>query len=699
MKLVSQKGRRRKNYMKKSQHVAIDPNLVNDKPVPNVVALQTSSNYERQLRNWDDFVEFKLECNRTLYIEGKLGLEESKVPPSVEKLGNLKEFVYRLGLGMREGLKPEETLSYTGIRSYWKDFTGGYRRERGPIADNYVESITNALHPEGELGKALNLVPDSGKRRHASETVFTWIGEFLWTLDWKIYARPRPLYLNPFLFCLAIFCATGALRDYKGEDGLMRLLDRKLGPKTDRLCIQWDMSVKGRPIFTGAGGRIWTADDYGKALREAGIRSGFPNPPSQHDYRREGLTNIDEIPKYSDSQRQVFAGQENNTIHQKHYAGTNPGIDGQAAFLRKQVRLEHIARHFRELDVEWQPALWQSLPLALMEELIETSEYRAIKTKLHDTLISSRVKRQDCPGVASADLKEDSISSEESECAVLRPDVKLRRDCKRLESERLKTFRAEASSGAVAGSEGYVCRGVNHPFSRLRPILPTRRQLADLLPTSARLRSPEGRKALRAMFALYESPSEVYRPGLDHCPCGKTISQLHVYRCTKKSRPFADFCFFHNEWLYCPEDWERHCQSHLDQDHLPMEMAYERIESTFLPGYCPFCLWDTSLPAASRLRQFCAKDEWETEVKLHGLKWRKERCPDKRCAEKFDDEKSFIYHMHDLHRVPKELLVAAPRGLKRKAGAIGSLHGRKPNMENPWDDATFVFDIWSREIK
>ncbi|ORY57480.1 uncharacterized protein BCR38DRAFT_489986 [Pseudomassariella vexata] len=696
MKPAARKGRPRKNYMKKTAGAEIESNLVNDKPVPKVVAKCTDSNYERQLQNWDDFVELRLENNRTLHIKGELSLEESEIPPSVKKLGDLKEFIYRLGLAMREGMAPEDTLPYTGIRSYWKDFTGGYRRSRGPIPENHITSVTNALHPDGEIGEALNLVPDSGKRKHASETVFTWTGEFLWTLDWKIYARPRPLYLNPFLFYLPIFCATGALRDYKGEDGLMKLLDRKLGPKEERRSIPWDLSVVDKPIFTGAGGRIWTAHDYSKALRETGIRSGFPNPPSQHDYRREGLTNIDEIPNYSDSQRQVFAGQENNAIHQKHYAGTNPGIDGQAAFLRKQVRLENIARHFRELDVEWQPALWQSLPLALFEELTKTSEYMTIKAELQDSLPSKGTKSKDGLRAMSLEVKEESISPEESDCGILHRGVKLRRDCKGLEDKRLKKFWAETSSGAVAGSEGYICRGVSHPFSRLRPILPARRQLADLLPVSTRLRNPDGRDALRAILALYESTSEVNRPGLDQCPCRKNLSQLHVYRCTKNAQPFAEFCFFCNQWLYDSEDWERHCQSHLTQDHLPVEMAYEKIESTFLPGYCPYCLWDKSLPAAIRLHQFCTKDEWESEVKLHGLRWRKETCPDARCVEKFDQEHAFVCHMHDLHRIPKELLVATS-GVKREASVLGDIADRNPKRKNAWEDAVFVFDLWSLE--
>lgn len=174
-------------------------------------------------------------------------------------------------------------------------------------------------------------------------------------------------------------------------------------------------------------------------------------------------------------------------------------------------------------------------------------------------------------------------------------------------------------------------------------------------------------------------------------------TQLHVYRCTKKSHHFAEFCFFCNEWLYDFDAWEQHCHSHLSLDHLPVEVAYERVESTFLPGYCPYCLWDTSLSAASRLRQFCTKSKWEAEVRDHGLRWRRQHCPDERCAEEFKNGDSFVCHMHDLHRVPEELLIATARGLKRKADMVEDIRQPKIKIRNAWDDATSVFDTWSFE--
>ncbi|KAI1416949.1 hypothetical protein F5Y13DRAFT_185782 [Hypoxylon sp. FL1857] len=744
------RGPSRKKYME--DDIEIDPAIVNNNFVPKNVDSCTKKEYERQIRNWDDY-------------NAKWG------PKSVENLADLKEFVLRMGQAIRKGknLSPEDPLPQGGLKSYWKQFTAGYRIYRGPIPDEFITSVKRLIEPRGELGKLLKIVPDSGPRRHATEMLFAWIGSFLWTLDWKTFYRPRfrvdlwaavsagaytsgrisdylesgsrygtgiglhykdtefivfrnehgleefalqltkslkgkdprssklpqtdiheggfgspqPLFMNPIIFFLVIFCVNGALRDFRGEDGLFRLLDLKLHENTPTIRIHWDRSVLDKPVFTGAKGKLLTAREASEGLRMLGIRSGCPEPPTFHDLRAEGLTNIDLRPFYSDTQRHRLAGHENNQMHQQHYAARNAGVDSQAAYQDKEARLINIGKLFRQLEVQWEPALWQSLPLAKLEELMQTETY-----KVQDELLSNRGKPETAPSV----VKEENYFSDE---ALRHPDRKPRRVKKRLEQEKLREYWKETSTGTITASEAYVCRGVNHPFSRLRPILPTRRRLAELLPTPARLRSQAGRDALLALIALYTSRTEVHRPGLDSCSCKSDAkTQLHVYRCMKRFQPSADFCFFCNIWVYDGEVWERHCQSHLDQDHLPMEMAYEKIENSFLPGYCPYCLWDTSLTAANRMRQFCTKGEWEAEVRDHGLRWRRERCPDKRCFGKFHDENSFIYHMHDLHRIPKDLLLTAQRGLKRKASTIGDNMIRKSRIGTAWDGATLGFDCW-----
>lgn len=63
-------------------------------------------------------------------------------PRSVESLSDLKEFMYRIGLAMRQGMEPENVLRHGGIKTYWKRFTAAYRRERGEIPESHVTSVT-----------------------------------------------------------------------------------------------------------------------------------------------------------------------------------------------------------------------------------------------------------------------------------------------------------------------------------------------------------------------------------------------------------------------------------------------------------------------------------------------------------------------------------------------------------------------------
>ncbi|KAK6860854.1 hypothetical protein PG995_004490 [Apiospora arundinis] len=201
-----------------------------------------------------------------------------------------------------------------------------------------------------------------------------------------------------------------------------------------------------------------------------------------------------------------------------------------------------------------------------------------------------------------------------------------------------------------------VClQGVDHPYTRQRPAVPIRRRLAELMCIPASIRSAEGREALDCLVRLYESDSEAYRPDLGTCLCRKSITtELHVYECMKKQQDFAEFCFFCNEWLHEAQAWEEHCHSHINQGDVPMEMVYVKIGKLFLPGYCPFCLEDDHRPAAERLVQFCKMSNWRTHIWEHRIQWQN-RCPDRRRKEKFESQDAFIYHMHDLHRIPREL--------------------------------------------
>ncbi|KAM0816985.1 putative C2H2-type domain-containing protein [Seiridium cardinale] len=307
------------------------------------------------------------------------------------------------------------------------------------------------------------------------------------------------LYMNPMLFLVAKFCSLNALRDYQGPEGLSKLLDVKAPPK-EPIRIHWDPKVLSRPIFPGAKETIMTAGYFNKELREWGVRAGFPQPLSFHDFRAEGLSKIDATQLYSDTQRQMLAGHANNAIHHKYYAARNPGIDSQAAYLGMEARQIKIGELFGKLEVGWDPALWQTLPIAKQEELHCTAEYMDIRARLDD---SKRSKKDERPDMVQNPLVKDEVLSldhadsplpDQPEC--LHPYLRLKLEMSKLEIHALKKFWRENQEQVVPGSQPYICRGVDHLFARLRPLLPLRARLADLLMLKTKLKSPEGRLAL-----------------------------------------------------------------------------------------------------------------------------------------------------------------------------------------------------------
>ncbi|KAH7031052.1 uncharacterized protein B0I36DRAFT_288833, partial [Microdochium trichocladiopsis] len=401
--------------------------------------------------------------------------------------------------------------------------------------------------------------------------------------------------------------------DFKGVEGFLELFDIRADEPAALRVIEWNPKVLDQPIFADVDGSILTASKVSTAMRELGFRSGFPQPFTIHDLRAESLTTVD-MASYSDTQRQRLAGHRNNAIHQQHYAALNPGVDSQAAFQGKPARPLSIASLFRQLEVPWVAALWQTLPLKKEEELL--GEY------------DSTPCAESCTESPTGDT-------------VFHPEKKAHNDRKSFLKKGLQDYWKETATRTVIGSEEYSCKGVNHPFSRLRSILPVRGPLADLMAIPARLRSEDGKTTFKLLTELYKSTTEVGRKALSACACGKVAqasnraTYLHVYQCRKKKDPSAEYCCSCNEWFSGTSAWDDHCAKHLREDSMPVELAWERIEQTFIPGYCIFCLWDQKRSASQRLFQFMEDKDWKKEITNHWRSAPKGCCPDPRCTDNF----------------------------------------------------------------
>jgi hypothetical protein len=143
----------------------------------------------------------------------------------------------------------------------------------------------------------------------------------------------------------------------------------------------------------------------------------------------------------------------------------------------------------------------------------------------------------------------------------------------------------------------------------------------------------------------------------------------HVYGCVKKhlqaTRSFGEFCFLcngSNAWYDDATEWEKHCQFHLDSS-LPTQcnpFSYDKCIAS--PGFCPWCLGDTSMDATSRMRHFVEARDWRAHIDNHILALEESvsmdsspfvlHCPHPRpqCErETFDSVQRLVWHLQDVH--------------------------------------------------
>ena len=101
---------------------------------------------------------------------------------------------------------------------------------------------------------------------------------------------PVPLFCQPMLFILAILVAKGASRDYKTIEELFDVV-----PPAGEMCaLQWDENVVRMPFFEststrGGPGKISKAGAFSNRFLDLGFRSGYPRPPTMHDFKAIGL--------------------------------------------------------------------------------------------------------------------------------------------------------------------------------------------------------------------------------------------------------------------------------------------------------------------------------------------------------------------------------------------------------------------------
>ena len=59
--------------------------------------------------------------------------------------------------------------------------------------------------------------------------------------------------------------------------------------------IHWHPCMFDQPLYQRSDGHIWSFSTYCSRLRDLGFRAGYAQPPTNHDFRAEGLHSIGEL--------------------------------------------------------------------------------------------------------------------------------------------------------------------------------------------------------------------------------------------------------------------------------------------------------------------------------------------------------------------------------------------------------------------
>lgn len=111
------------------------------------------------------------------------------------------------------------------------------------------------------------------------------------------------------------------------------------------------------------------------------------------------------------------------------------------------------------------------------------------------------------------------------------------------------------------------------------------------------------------------------------------------------------YCYQCFDWVI-GEDWEPHCQAHLDKLTSKRCGIVTYCHTLVHPGCCPFFIGRTSLSASERLQSWTRDHKLWTHVMdehLDDSQWPLV-CPHPLCDTPHDDSTSFQFHLIDVHR-------------------------------------------------
>ena len=137
----------------------------------------------------------------------------------------------------------------------------------------------------------------------------------------------------------------------------------------------------------------------------------------------------------------------------------------------------------------------------------------------------------------------------------------------------------------------------------------------------------------------------------------KDRRSTHVHACRHKERASRlkrlpaeiKYCYLCFGWIV-EEDWDEHCQSHLQRLTSMRCGSFTYCSTLIRPAFCPFCVGNGKLDASRRLSSWIRNRQLgdHLEAHLRETSWPR-RCPFPLCDLEVADEQSFLYHLSDVH--------------------------------------------------
>ncbi|KAK3178123.1 hypothetical protein OEA41_000256 [Lepraria neglecta] len=291
--------------------------------------------------------------------------------------------------------------------------------------------------------------------------------------------------------------------------------------------FQWQNEVLELPVFRkaqahGVTEKAWTCASMFRQLSDIIQKAGYRKGTITIHTIRRGMANVADDKLTPGVRNQLLGWSASDTYgksdsYGKSYISRIPGADGQNLFLDKAPSKSHI-NLLRSAGRHQNVALPQKMSADALFAFENSLEMRALDARLATkTLDGSERKRI------------------YTEMQNLKQKALLRYQEQWLEDDYIRTVSvgARETPGQPSRPQYEALSNVEHDFDVLRPFMPERSRLADMLYTSASCFDPARKEAVQDLTAICVSKDQrvIYRPNEvrlgGRCPvpdCRKTMN-------------------------------------------------------------------------------------------------------------------------------------------------------------------------------